>query len=378
MGHTARPRVVDLFAGAGGLSLGAARAGFEVVAAFEKDPFAYATHARNFPGTKHIADEIGAELTGEALLRHAGLQAGELDGLIGGPPCQGFSIIGKQQLDDERNNLFVQFFRLVAETRPVFYLAENVPGILNPQFKSVLNTAKAYLSHEYVQLEPFTVKASDYGAPTSRKRVIFVGYRRDAFESLSVDDFKPTDVELVHVKQALQGLPEINPNWLLEKDGWRPVKRSYGMPKEFLQRLRSEIPDGVGNAEAIKRLENKRLVSGCLGTRHAEEVAKRYKKLKPGQQDKISRSIRLKADGFCPTLRAGTDNQRGSFQAVRPIHHTKHRVITPREAARLQGFPDWFVFDATKWHSFRQIGNSVSPIVAEHLMHTLLKRMRFK
>jgi site-specific DNA-cytosine methylase len=101
------------------------------------------------------------------------------------------------------------------------------------------------------------------------------------------------------------------------------------------------------------------------------EVEKRYEKLNFGEQDKISKSVRLKPDGYCPTLRAGTGSDKGSYQAVRPIHFKEPRVITPREAARLQGFPDWFVFHETKWHSFRQIGNSVSPIVAEAILKTI-------
>jgi DNA (cytosine-5)-methyltransferase 1 len=82
--------------------------------------------------------------------------------------------------------------------------------------------------------------------------------------------------------------------------------------------------------------------------------------------------VKLDPEGYCPTLRAGTGPDRGSFQAVRPIHYLRPRVITPREAARLQGFPDWYQFDQTKWHSFRQIGNSVSPLVAE----VVLRRVR--
>lgn len=97
--------------------------------------------------------------------------------------------------------------------------------------------------------------------------------------------------------------------------------------------------------------------------------------LLPGKKDAISKAVRLAADGFCPTLRAGTNREKGSYQAVRPIHHILPRVITPREAARLQGFPDWFVFHRTKWHSFRQIGNSVSPIVAEFLLKAVLDHL---
>ena len=120
------------------------------------------------------------------------------------------------------------------------------------------------------------------------------------------------------------------------------------------------------------------LVSGCLGTRHSEKVTRRYKNLKHGGRDKISKTSRLDPKGFCPTLRAGTGKDRGSFQAVRPIHPSEDRVITPREAARLQGFPDWFRFDSTKWHSFRQIGNSVSPILAESILTKIYKAMSMK
>jgi DNA (cytosine-5)-methyltransferase 1 len=105
-------------------------------------------------------------------------------------------------------------------------------------------------------------------------------------------------------------------------------------------------------------------------------VAKRYANVKQGASDKISKSKKLDPTGFCPTLRAGTGKDKGSYQAVRPIHPTKNRVITPREAARLQGFPDWFVFHKTKWHSFRQIGNSVSPIVAERLLNVIREKIK--
>ena len=94
-----------------------------------------------------------------------------------------------------------------------------------------------------------------------------------------------------------------------------------------------------------------------------------------GQQDKISKSVKLNPEGFCPTLRAGTGPEKGSFQAVRPIHFKYSRVITPREAARLQGFPDWYKLPETIWHSFRQLGNSVSPIVAERVLNAIYQKL---
>ncbi|EFN7879408.1 DNA cytosine methyltransferase, partial [Escherichia coli] len=138
----------------------------------------------------------------------------------------------------------------------------------------------------------------------------------------------------------------------------------------------SNVPNNVGDPESLEKLK-KGLVSGFLGTIHTDEVINRYKKLSFGETDKISRSQRLNPNGFCPTLRAGTGSDKGSYQAVRPIHPTQARVITPREAARLQGFPDWFRFHPTKWHSFRQIGNSVSPLVAEAMLLPLYKLCQF-
>ena len=131
----------------------------------------------------------------------------------------------------------------------------------------------------------------------------------------------------------------------------------------------------MGDRAALRRLRKSNEVSGFLGTAHGAEIAGRYARVETGKRDPVSKSSRLDLDGFCPTLRAGTGPDRGSYQAVRPIHPTEGRVITPREAARLQGFPDWFQFDPTKWHSFRQIGNSVSPILAERIFAVIARAL---
>ncbi len=370
------PKIIDLFAGAGGLSLGAARAGFTVVAAVELDDFAIGTHKKNFPASKHLQHDI-SKISGKKLLELAGLKAGELDGLIGGPPCQGFSTIGKRQVDDARNDMFSHFFRLVKATSPAFFVAENVTGILNSQYDSVRNKALSVLPKKYVLLEPFKVKASEHGAPTTRTRVFFIGYDPKKMKGrLNQADFVPsTEVGKVLVKEALLGLPkEISSDWLTEEQGWRKIDHSQLLKTSFFERITGAIPKNIGNKKFIERYQNNGLVSGCMGTKHSQEVEARYAALGYGEQDPISKSMRLNPEGFCPTLRAGTGSDKGSFQAVRPIHYNAARVITPREAARLQGFPDWFVFHATKWHSFRQIGNSVSPIVAESILTSIFKK----
>jgi DNA (cytosine-5)-methyltransferase 1 len=356
------------------LSLGAARAGFTVVAAVENDQHALDTHTRNFPQTAHV-DTDATILNGDRLLEIAGLRRGELDGIIGGPPCQGFSFIGQKNLNDDRNNQFIEFFRLVGQVHPKFFLAENVPGILDVRFDALRNRAMNFVS-DYEILSPIRVVASDYGAPTTRTRIFFMGFQSRYFEPLTERSFVPrANVRAVCVREALRGLPiEINPEWQTEQHSWRNV--NYNGRSYFTDRSRGRIPENVGDPDSLERHEVRGQVSGCFGTRHSPDVAARYGALEPGQQDAISKSVKLDANGLCPTLRAGTGRDRGSYQAVRPIHYLRPRVITPREGARLQGFPDWFVFQPTKWHSFRQIGNSVSPIVAERLLQVIANNLR--
>ena len=360
-------KVIDLFSGVGGLSLGASRAGFEVCGAVEIDKNALSSHRRNFPNTKHLEEDI-AQLSGKRLIESLNLKNSEISGIIGGPPCQGFSCIGKNNISDPRNNLFVDFFRIVAEVKPIFYLVENVPGILNRSNNLFMERALSYVEKDYTVLKPIVICAKDLGAPTLRTRVFFIGFRNGETQHLAFEDFTPPqDIAFVTVGDSLKGLPaRINASWQTEKEGWRIVRvkgKDY-----YSLRLQGFVPPGVGDPHALKRLKIESRVSGNLGTIHSAKVAHRYSKIEPGKRDPVSKSHKLRLDGFCPTIRAGTGNDRGRFQAVRPLHPTQNRVITPREAARLQGFPDWFQFSSTKWHSFREIGNSVSPIVAERIL----------
>ena len=371
------PKIIDLFAGAGGLTLGATRAGFDVISAVELDNKAIETHNRNFPNTIHLQKDI-SKLSGEELLTFSNLKIGELDGIVGGPPCQGFSTMGKREIGDYRNTLFSHFFRLVSETNPTFFIAENVTGILDEKYNKIRNRAFDFLKKRYHILKPIVVKANDFGAPTVRTRIFFIGYNmRKILKEPKENDFVPSlSTKKIVVRDALRGLPlNVEPKGLKEDYGWEKIdKRTFGK-NSFFERLKGVIPFGVGSPALLERYFEKSEVSGCIGTKHSPEVESRYASLDIGEQDPISKSVKLDPLGFCPTLRAGTGRDKGSFQAVRPIHFLSPRVITPREAARLQGFPDWFVFDKTKWHSFRQIGNSVSPLVAEQILSILKEHL---
>lgn len=370
-------KIIDLFAGAGGFSLGAARAGFNVCAAVELDCRAIDTHKRNFPKSLHLQADLTV-LSASELLHAAGLSEGEIDGVIGGPPCQGFSTIGKRYTSDVRNNLFIRFFRLVNDIRPAFFVAENVCGILDSRYDAVRKKAFRQICG-YRLLSPLRIRASDYGAPTSRTRIFFIGYDPDRVSDLSEDDFCAARTKYrISVREALAGLPCSHISWSngVGKLDTEAMKTSERNLKTFYDRAAGCIPSGVGDKAVIRRYKESGEVTGCIPTRHSAEVKMRYKNLRYGQQDRISKSVKLDPEGLCPTLRAGTGPDKGSFQAVRPIHYSQNRVITPREAARLQGFPDWFDFQPTVWHSFRQIGNSVSPIAAECILSVIRHKLK--
>ena len=362
--------IVDLFSGVGGFSLGAARAGFNVAGAIDNDKHAMLAHKLNFGRSKHLSADIST-LSGKAMLDALGLQGEQVAGVIGGPPCQGFSRIGKRDVHDVRNQLFVEFFRIVSEVRPTFFIAENVPGIMSGSNSLFRELAISHIDSAYTVLPPFTASADQYGAPTSRCRVFFVGFISNRMPELDLHALRPPDdSEAVRVKHALAGLPlKIDPNWQRELDGWQVVQAPE--TGYYAERLRGHIPKGTGHPLAIHRLKVESRVSGNLGTAHCQRVIRRFRAISPGKRDRVSKAPKLHLEKLCPTIRAGTGPEMGSFQAVRPIHPIEPRVITPREAARMQGFPDWFTFAPTKWHSFRQIGNSVSPIVAERLLRTI-------
>jgi DNA (cytosine-5)-methyltransferase 1 len=263
--------------------------------------------------------------------------------------------------------MFVHFFRLVGELNPAFFVAENVPGILTPSYDGVLDQALSQLPRHYSVLPPMILNASDYGVATQRRRVFFIGYHTERLPACAGDALPYPVADRITVEAALAGLPrKIDPLWQSSQRNWRKVKPLAAGP--FRDRISSLIPPGIGDATTVRRLKEKQEVSGFLGTQHTPAVLARLASLAPGDIDRVSRCFRLDPKGFCPTLRAGTGREKGSFQSVRPIHPTEDRVITAREAARLQGFPDWFLFPATKWHSFRLIGNSVSPIIAQALL----------
>jgi DNA (cytosine-5)-methyltransferase 1 len=367
--------ILDLFSGCGGFSLGAEMAGFRSLAAIDIDPILQSGYKRNFPKTRAIQASVTD--IGASDWQHI-LNSQRPDGIIGGPPCQGFSWIGQRNIGDPRNSLLDQFYRHISILNPRFFIMENVQGLLDKDNKSLLDSALNRVSDRYNILDPIIINARDFGAPTERKRVVIIGFDPEQMDTLNSSHFREhASTEKVTVKDAIFDLPgPIFESGDPDDLTWAryPEIRSQKL-SEYAKKMRARPPSDIGSAEAHKRHKAGE-VSGLQTTVHSANVAERYAATENGKIDRISKSYRLKWDGHCPTLRAGTGSEKGSFQAVRPLHPDIGRVITVREAARLQGFPDWFQFHPAKWHSFRMIGNSVSPLVSHALLNAVSRRIR--
>ncbi len=359
--------IVDLFSGCGGFALGAELAGFNIAIAVDIDRNLQSSYKRNFPNTHVITGDL---TTMDEESWRVALNGEIIDGVIGGPPCQGYSRMGKNEPSDPRRTLLGHFFRTVNIIKPKFFVMENVEGLVDKGNIEELKKAISILDSSYTVISPFIVDASNYGAPTKRKRVVVIGYNSKEMGHISMQDILPLGISKTTVKEAIFDLPTPICQQKDKTDyGWSKYKSVIPI-SNYAKKMRMPPRFGLGwNVAKEKLLQGE--ISGNFATSHTEIVKSRYINTKPGAIDTISRSKKLEWDGLCPTLRAGTGADKGSFQAVRPLHPSEGRVITVREAARLQGFPDWFCFHKTKWHSFRMIGNSVSPVMSEYILMSI-------
>ena len=361
-----RPVLVDLFSGCGGFGLGGELAGFHSAIAVDVDPTLQSSYKMNFPQTNvRVGDIAEMNAAGWKVLL-GGLQ---VDGVIGGPPCQGYSRQGVSDPTDVRRTLLHEFFKSVNAIKPKFFVMENVEGLLDKKNLPELSSAISEVDPDFTVLAPLVLDASNFGLPTKRKRVFVIGYNSTYVNPISAVDFEGAQ-DPVFVRDAINDVPCPIPQGTKNLDfAWARYDNRRKI-SDYAKYMRAMPEKGLGSPMAIQQLKSG-YVSGNYDTKHTSAVAQRYASIEPGKTDKVSRSKRLAWDGFCPTLRAGTGSDKGSYQAVRPLHPKTGRVVTVREAARLQSFPDWFLFHPTKWHSFRMIGNSVPPLLSYSILRVI-------
>lgn len=380
-----RPIGIDLFAGAGGMSLGFEQAGFDVAAAVEIDPIHCAAHKFNFPATVVIPQSV-ATLRGDDIRKAAGLEDREIDCVFGGPPCQGFSMIGQRVLDDPRNSLVMDFVRLVAELDAKTFVFENVKGLTVGKQREFLDElVEEFAARGYQVRLPWRVlDAACFGVPQHRQRLILFGAKK----GVQLPDYPLATTNPANGKRNVPGLPN-GPNCkeaigdlpdaerfetLMDTDA---VKTSaFKTPAPYASEMRCMTNDAWHFGHV--RNWNPALLTSSARTVHTDISKRRFSETEQGTVEPISRFFKLAPGGLSNTLRAGTDGARGAFTSPRPIHYDYDRCITVREMARLHGFPDWFRLHSTKWHGARQIGNAVPPPLARAVATNVVKALGIK
>jgi DNA (cytosine-5)-methyltransferase 1 len=345
-----RRLVVSLFCGAGGLDLGFDGVGdFEVAVAIDNDPKVLSIYRKNFPNTITLRRDIEHVTSAEI---HDYIRAkykdwdGTIAAVIGGPPCQGFSIGGLQNVDDVRSLLVIRFISLVVELNPTLFVMENVPAIEWKKYSHITGNVKARIEEHY-NLSKWLLDATDYGVPQKRSRAIWVGSNRHNFLPPPLSDKKYTVFDALADLSDIPIAPQID-SWILSK------------PSDYASQLCDKFPC---------RWVASNQIDGCRSTVHTVVTQQKYAVTVPGGKEPTTWARRLSGDGFCPTLRAGSGNR----TAARPIHYEHARVITVREAARLHSFPDWFSFGESKLAAHKAIGNSVPPLLARAIASHLWK-----
>lgn len=352
--------VIDLFCGAGGLSLGFKQAGYNVLCGVDNDEPSLKTYEHNMDGALALNEDLYDEESSIKDIEN-NLNGKNVDVIIAGPPCQGFSLTGCRNLNDTRNKLYLAVVHAVEYFKPTAFLIENVPGMATlykgKVKEQILTTFEELGYATSVTQKPLL--ATDYGVPQNRRRMFFVGFRKD----LGYDYFefpkpllKPN--EYVTCGDAISDLPS------LENDLGENISQYDKKPiSEYQKKMRGDSTVlynhvGTKHTEEVKWVisqvpeggNHKDLPEGVGESRKFNEAWTRYHSKKPSK-----------------TIDTGHRNH---------FHYKYNRVPTVRENARLQSFPDKFEFLGTKTQQNRQVGNAVPPLLAQALGEQIAKHIR--
>ncbi|KYC60138.1 DNA cytosine methyltransferase [Heyndrickxia coagulans] len=345
-------RVIDLFAGIGGLSLGFRMEGFNIVLANEIDKEIADSYVKNHPETKMINEDI-TRLNVEEVFKE---YANTIDVVIGGPPCQGFSQKGQRKsINDERNFLFKYFYNVVNFIKPRYFLMENVPNLLtteNGYFKKEIEILFNGIGYT---LNSNVLNAADFGIPQNRKRAFILG----KLGNIGIELPKPLNIRTT-IWDAISDLAYL-------ESGEGDFKQEYRFdPQSAYQQLLRK---------------NSKFLYNHVATRHSEIALERLKMIPPNKgrevlpEEHLTKSIysgtwtRMVKEEVAVTITTRFDTpSSGKF-----THPFLNRAITVREAARLQSFPDEFIFYGTKGSQMKQVGNAVPPLLSKQIAAEIKK-----
>ena len=341
--------VIDLFSGAGGLSYGFESAVFNILLGIDNDAKALETFELNHNGAKAICGDI-TQISYEKDIKPL-IGDKKIDVIIGGPPCQGMSLSGPRKFEDPRNKLYLSYIRLVEEIRPKAFVIENVPGLVGlfgGQIKD--NIIEKFTAMGY-DIQYKILCAADYGVPQNRKRVVFVGMKKGGFSypnpleykvtcSMALSDLPPLEDGIGEEYAKYETEPQNAYQKLMRKHSEQVRNHIAAVHSEKVQKIISLVPDG-GNY--------KDLPEEYINSRNFHVAWTRFASDKPA-----------------PTIDTGHRHH---------FHYKYNRVPTVRECARLQSFPDDFIFLGNKTQQFRQVGNAVPPLLAEAIAKSLMEQL---
>lgn len=343
--------VIDLFAGCGGLSKGFMDAGYDILVGVDNDQAALNTFALNHVGAIAMNADLSQQETFDAIREAAGERP--IDVIIAGPPCQGFSLTGPRNFDDPRNKLYLAVIEMVRQFQPRGFIIENVPGMATMYDGQVRNEILRRFSEMGYNVESQILCAADYGVPQLRRRLIFMGVRNDIGNPVFPEPILDEE-HYVTCRQALDDLPSRENELGQEEDVYIQA------PHTDYQILMRENCQVLHNHVAV---DHKQFVKDTIAL---VPEGGNYKDLPTGWgESRKFHEAWTRYDGNRPSKTIDTGH-RNHF------HYQYNRVPTIRENARLQSFPDDFVFTGTKTQQNRQVGNAVPPLLGQALAEALL------
>jgi len=356
---------IDLFCGAGGLSEGFRQAGFHVLAGQDFDDQAGATFAATHPEAKFIGGPI-QDVTAQQLLKAAGKKGGEIDVIVGGPPCQGYSVYNHQRgVSDPRAGLFREYLRIVKGIQPRWLVMENVTGITSIAGGGVVREIFEGMKSLGYRVEMKVLRAEEYGVPQERRRVFFIATRTDAPILFPEPTHGPGLLPFVTVWDAISDLPKL-------ENGDKAGPRAYAKkPQNGYQALLRGACTTVQNhsASRLSRINEERMrhipPGGSWRNIPFDLLPAGMKQAK--RSDHTKRYGRPKKTDLACTILTKCDVHWGAY-----IHPVQDRSLTVREAARLQSFPDVFAFQGSSTEQYVQVGNAVPPLLGRRVAENLL------
>lgn len=359
------PTAIDLFSGAGGLSEGFRQAGFRIIAGNDLEKFAGETFASTHPGATFLKSAI-EEISASEFLKVSGLKRGELDCLIGGPPCQAFSVYNHQRgLHDKRSGLFREYLRIVQGIFPKWVVMENVTGITSVGNGRPVKEILSELGKLGYNVECQILRAEEYGVPQERRRIFFAGNRLGLPVTWPEPTHGPGKTPFVTVWEAISDLPPLENGEELEPIPYIcPPKSEY---QESLRKNSYVIYNHAAPRLAKINLKRLKYIPKGGSWRDVPEHL-----LPPGMKrarrcDHTKRYGRLHPQGLACTILTKCDPHWGAY-----FHPTQNRTLTVREAARLQSFPDSFRFAGPRTEQYVQVGNAVPPLLGRSVAEMIL------